>query len=158
MMRRVDRYGFELPLLLAGAFRQMIDELHRRLAEEGHPDMRPTYGFTLQAIGMDGATVSEVGRRLGVSKQAATKTVAKLADLGYVTRTADPADARAVQVAMTPHGRDMLQRSARIFDDLRADWIRTLGRDRLTALEDDLAKVLETSGPVPLHDLPGWLR
>jgi DNA-binding MarR family transcriptional regulator len=154
----MERYGFELPLLLAGAFRQLIDELHRRLADEGHPDMRPAYGFALQAIGSDGATVSEVGRRLGVSKQAATKTVAKLADLGYVERTPDPDDARAVHVTITPRGRDSLRRSAKIFEDLRREWIHTLGRDRVAALEDDLAKVLDRTGGVPLHDLPGWLR
>jgi len=154
----MDRFGFELPLLLAGAFRQLIDELHRRLAEQGHPDMRPAYGFALQAIGPDGATMSEIGRRLGVSKQAATKTVGKLAELGYVDRAPDPADARAIMVTITPRGRDSLRRSAEIFESLRREWVRELGADRVRALEDDLATMTERAGGVPLHDLPGWLR
>src|SRR6202008_1175695 len=69
-----DRFGFELPLLLAAAFRTLIDRLHDQLAPRGHPDARPIHAFALQAIGPDGATVSELGRRLGVSKQAAAKT------------------------------------------------------------------------------------
>ena len=69
-----DRFGFELPLLLAAAFRTLIDGLHDQLAARGHPDARPIHAFALQAIGPDGATVSELGRRLGVSKQAAAKT------------------------------------------------------------------------------------
>jgi len=154
----MDRFGFELPLLLAGAFRQLIDELHRRLAERGHPDLRPAYGFALQAIGPDGATMSEVGRRLGVSKQAATKTVAKLADLGYVARTADPDDARAVLVTITRRGQESLNTSAEIFEDLRREWITELGADRVTALEDDLATMVTRGPAVHLGDLPGWLR
>ncbi|GAA1591722.1 MarR family winged helix-turn-helix transcriptional regulator [Kribbella sancticallisti] len=154
----MDRFGFELPLLLAGAFRGLIDELHRRLAERGHPDLRPAYGFALQAVGPDGATMSEVGRRLGVSKQAATKTVGKLADLGYVDRAPDPADARAVLVTITPRGRDCLRASAEIFEDLRRDWIKELGKPRLEALEADLTTMVSRAPTATLGDLPGWLR
>ena len=69
-----DRFGFELPLLLAAAgFRTLIDGLHDQLAARGHPDAGPIHAFALQAIGPDGATVSELGRRLGVSKQAAAR-------------------------------------------------------------------------------------
>jgi len=154
----MDRYGFELPLLLAGAFRGLIDELHDRLAERGHPDLRPAYGFALQAIGPDGATTSELGRRLGVSKQAATKTVSRLVALGYVERAPDPGDARAVLVTITERGRESLSFSAEIFEDLRREWVRELGGDRVTALEDDLATMVGRSGGVRIGDLPGWLR
>ena len=64
-----ERAGFELPLLLVGAFRSLIDELHRALSENGHVEARPLHGFALQAIGPHGCTASELGRRLGVSKQ-----------------------------------------------------------------------------------------
>ncbi len=40
----------------------------------------------MQAIGTDGATASELGRRRGVSKQAAGKTVDRLEALGYAER------------------------------------------------------------------------
>lgn len=154
----MDRYGFELPLLLAGAFRGLIDELHDRLAERGHPDLRPAHGFALQAIGPNGATTSELGRRLGVSKQAATKTVGRLATLGYVDRAPDPADARAVLVTVTERGRESLRLSAEIFEDLRRVWVRELGGDRLRALEDDLATMVARGGGTRIGDLPGWLR
>lgn len=85
-----ERAGFELPLLLLGAFRSVIDELHGVLAESGHGEARPLHGFALQAIGPDGSTASELGRRLGVSKQAAAKTVASLERVGYVGREPDP--------------------------------------------------------------------
>ena len=92
--------GYELPLLLFGGFRAIIDELHAELARRGHPDLRPAHGFALQAIGLDGATATEAGRRLGISKQAAGKTVDALDRLGYAERGVDPADARRKVVTL----------------------------------------------------------
>lgn len=152
-----ERYGFELPLLLAGAFRAVIDALHAELASQGHPDARPIHGFALQAIGRDGVTVSELGRRLGVSKQAATKTAANLEQLGYVRRAHDPRDARAIRLHRTAHGDEMLTLSAEIFEQLRDRWADQIGTSRLRALQDDLA-ALASSPTAKLGDLPGWLR
>ncbi len=154
----MERFGFELPLLLAGGFRLLVDRLHERLGERGYGDLRPVHGFALQAVGADGASTSEIGRRLGVSKQAAAKTVAGLEELGYVKRSADPDDARATRVVLTRRGRNALRASAEIFEQLRKEWVRTLGRDRVAALEDDLETVLGDAGGVRLADLPGWLR
>ncbi|MEU8629308.1 MarR family transcriptional regulator [Streptomyces sp. NPDC048669] len=130
--------GFELPLLLFAGFRSIIDDLHRELAEQGHPEVRPAYGYALQAVGRDGATASEIGRRLGVSKQAAGKTVDRLESLGYVERADDPQDGRRKLVRLSPRGVDVLVRSAEGFDRLRAGWVRTLGAERVAALESDL--------------------
>jgi DNA-binding MarR family transcriptional regulator len=138
--------GFELPLLLFGGFRTLIDELHAELARQGHPDVRPAYGFAMQAIGREGATASELGRRLGVSKQAAGKTVDRLEDLGYAERVDDTTDARRKVVRLTPHGVDSLQRSAAIFDDLRARWTETLGSKRVGDLEDALRTMAPVNG------------
>lgn len=136
-----SRTGYELPLLLLAGFRTLIDELHDELARQGHPGARPAHGFAMQAIGPDGATASDIGRRLGVSKQAAGKTVDRLVALGYAERAGDPADARRRLVRITPLGHEMLARSAAIFDRLRAQWAQTLGEQRLRAIEDGLHTV-----------------
>ncbi|RSN27157.1 MarR family transcriptional regulator [Amycolatopsis sp. WAC 04169] len=146
--------GFELPLLLFAGFRTIIDRLHAELAEQGHPDVRPVYGFAMQAIGREGATASEIGRRLGVSKQAAGKTVDKLEQLGYVVRVDDPADARRKVVRLTGRGFDSLGRSAAIFEELREDWAGTLGIDRVRALEADLRTMAPSDGF--RLDVAGW--
>jgi DNA-binding MarR family transcriptional regulator len=149
-----DTPGFELPLLLFAGFRALIDALHTELAAQGHPDMRPAHGFAMQAIGLDGATASEVGRLLGISKQAAGKTVDRLVALGYAERAADYADGRRKLVRLTPRGIDALARSAAIFEDLRARWASTLGISRLRDLEDSL-RVMAPQGSFRL-DVPGW--
>ena len=152
-----DRFGFELPLLLGAAFRTLIDKLHYQLAARGHPDARPIHAFALQAIGPDGATVSELGRRLGVSKQAAAKTAASLERLTYVSRQPHPTDARALQLRRSPRGEELLSVSADIFEQLRNGWKHELGDERLRTLEDDLER-LAGAAITNLGDLPGWLR
>ncbi|WP_280462933.1 MarR family winged helix-turn-helix transcriptional regulator [Nocardia carnea] len=135
------RAGYELPLLLLAGFRTLIDELHDELARRGHPHARPAHGFAMQAIGPDGATASDIGRRLGISKQAAGKTVDRLIALGYAERAADPSDARRRLVRLTTLGYDMLALSAAIFDRLREQWAEALGEQHLRAMEDGLRTV-----------------
>lgn len=150
-----DAPGYELPLLLFAGFRSLIDRLHAELAEQGHPHIRPAHGFAMQAIGPTGATASEVGRRLGVSKQAAGKTVDRLVALGYAERADDPSDARRKLIRLTVHGLDALARSAAIFDELRAEWAQAIGVQRLRELEADLRTV---TPPESFRlDAAGWL-
>jgi DNA-binding MarR family transcriptional regulator len=149
-----DPPGFELPLLLFAGFRSLIDQLHAELGRRGHPDVRPAYGFAMQAIGVRGASASEIGRRLGVSKQAAGKTVDRLEGLGYVERVDDPHDARRKLIRLTARGVDSLNQSAQIFDVLRARWVEKLGADRVWLIESSLRTVVPGAGfPV---DVPGW--
>jgi DNA-binding MarR family transcriptional regulator len=154
----VQHLGFELPLLLAGAFRELIDNLHAELGQHGHGEARPIHGFALQAIGPDGATVSELGRRLGVSKQAAAKTAAGLEQIGYIARRPSSNDARATVLTRTTRGEEMLNLSAAIFEELRRDWVRRLGKEQVRAIEDGLAAIVTSSGGTKIGDLPGWLR
>jgi DNA-binding MarR family transcriptional regulator len=137
-----DEPGWMLPLLLFGGFRTLVDRLHAELARQGHPEVRPAYGFAMQAIGRDGVTASELGRRLGVSKQAAGKTVDRLVELGYAERSADAADARRKLVRLTPRGYDVLARSAAVFEQLRAEWAERLGVDGVRAVEINLREVV----------------
>src|SRR3954467_14655420 len=107
-------------ILRAG--RAAIDELHRRLAQRGHPDVRPAHGYAFQAIGPDGTTAGELGQRLGVTKQAAGQMVDDLIRLDYVERGPDPSDGRRRLVTLTPRGVDCLRASAEIFDELLTEW------------------------------------
>jgi DNA-binding MarR family transcriptional regulator len=145
--------GYELPLRLLAGFRSLIDALNAELGRQGHPDLRPMHGFVFQAIGT-GTTAVELGRRLGISKHAAGKTIENLERRGYVERRSDPGDARSKLVHLTDRGIDALVRSERIFNDLRRQWAGVIGANRLAALEADLSAIAPL-GPIPL-DVPGW--
>ena len=152
-----ERSGYELPLLLLGAFRSLIEDLHAELGRRGHADARPVHGFALQAIGLDGVTVSELGRRLGVSKQAAGKTANGLERAGYVLRSRHPDDARAWVLTRTARGTEMLAISAQVFDGLRERWARQLGRKELSGLEAALATMASSGRATSFTDIPGFL-
>ncbi len=145
--------AWELALLLVGAFRTLVDEAHEVLATRGHPGVRPAHGFTLQALG-DGATASQVGVRLGVSKQAATKTLALLERQGYVARSPDPADARRRTVVVSDRGRDLLAASATAFDEVVERWGARIGAERVREMAHAL-RALDLPAAARL-DLGTW--
>lgn len=147
--------GADLALGLLGAFRALVDDVHADLAGAGYPDARPVHGFALQAIGPAGATAAELGLRLGVSKQAAGKTIDRLAERGWVERATDPQDARRKIVTITSGGWGLLRESAAAFDRALAVRTDALGAGRMDTLRAAL-QALEPAGSARL-DLAGWL-
>lgn len=143
-----------MPMLLLGGFRQVVDRAHRRLAELGYPEARPAHGFAMQAIG-SGSTAGEIARQLGVSKQAAAKTIDQLERLGYASRSADPADSRRKLVLPTGRGAGMLAASAQAFAEVQQEWVHQLGLRRVAALREDLAAIAGEQA-IRLDSL-GWL-
>jgi len=108
------------------------------LAERGHPGVRAVHEFALRAVDGGAGTASELARRLGVSKQAAAKSIAALEGLGYVAREPDPADARRKRLRVTPRGREMVAIGGALFDEVRARWAARIGEEPVAALEAHL--------------------
>jgi DNA-binding MarR family transcriptional regulator len=150
----VNEPAWRVILLLAGAFRDGVDALHAELAEQGHAEARPLHGFALQAIGPDGCTINELGQRLGVSKQAAAKTAASLANAGYLLREPVPGDRRAVLLRRTPRADDLLAASAAGLERVADRWRSELGASEYDAMVDALGRIASDR---PVGDLPGWL-
>ncbi|MFC9560964.1 MarR family winged helix-turn-helix transcriptional regulator [Agromyces sp. NPDC056965] len=144
----------ELPILLIGSFRQVIDELHEQLRDLGYDDVRPLHGFALQSITEDGVSISEFARRLGVTKQAAARTAASMEALGLVSRRIDPHDARASVITRTSRANDVLAASGRLLGDREAEWRRQLGADRYDTM---ISCLQELCAEEPFTTVPGWL-
>ena len=153
MSSRLPPRGSDLPLLMLLGFRALIDDVHADLAEAGHAGFRPLHGVTFKAIG-DGVTASELGRRLGVSKQAAGKTIEGLERDGYVERVADPADARSKIIRLTPRGAEVQQLAFEAMARLRARWAEQLGEEQMAAIEAGLREM--TADREMKFDIPGW--
>lgn len=147
------REGNMLPFLLLSAFRTLIDELHVRLAEAGHQDLRPAHGVAMQMISRGGG-VSDLARRLGVSKQAASKTLTALERLGYAERRPSTADQRRIEVALTARGTAALTLSGEILDRLHGEWAEVVGAPEMAVLEDTLARLGGYDG---LDGIVDWL-
>jgi DNA-binding MarR family transcriptional regulator len=130
--------GAELAVLLLGGFNAMVDEVVAELERRGHPGVTASHEFALQAIDGGAQNASELGRDLGVSRQAAAKSIAALEELGYVERETDPSDGRRKQLIVTARGYEMVRIGGEVFDDMRARWSAQLGREQLDVLESGL--------------------
>lgn len=148
----MSRGGADLALLLLGGFRYLAEEATDRLAARGHPGVRPAHDFALRAIAAGADSVSEVGKRTSVSRQAAAKTLAFLEEGGYVLRAPDPGDARKAHLTVTDRGRSLMHEGEVVFDELRAEWESQVGRESISDLQDALLRLLGPEGPA----LSGW--
>jgi DNA-binding MarR family transcriptional regulator len=134
--------------LLAMAFRDLVDELHARLADEGWTDVRPAYGFVLLAARDGGITGTGIAALLGMTKQAASKQVDAMVAAGLVQRGPADGDGRSKRVALTAEGERFLAAVERIYAELEAQWADALagealgGEAALERLRGDLTAVL----------------
>lgn len=146
-------HGFQIALLLIGASRGLIDDLHQDLARTGFPEARPIHGFALQAIGPSGASQTLIGSRLGVSKQAAGQTIANLISLGYAFKEPDPDDARSQIVRRSARGVELLDSSLKFFEARADEWTQQFGEDQL----EEFAGILRVlAGESRSSAVPGW--
>ncbi len=60
---------------------------------------------------LDALPVSEIGRRISISKPQMTVMIDKLADSGLVMRKSDSADRRIIHISITESGRELLKRA-----------------------------------------------
>ena len=149
----------ELAVLVLLASRLMTDEVHRRLADLGHGQLRPAHGFAFQFVASrGGATGVELADHLGVTRQAAGQMVDELERLGYVTRQPDRSDARLRRIQLTVRGREVLALSADLWAAQERDWERLIGAPGMAALRNGLGAFIDDRGGFdsPLRLRPTW--
>ena len=144
-MKRELATSVPLARLLAMSYRQLIDRLHERLADEGYTDVRPTFGYVLLAVRDGPTTGADISLLLGVTKQAASKLVDAMEQGGYVRRQTHGDDARAKEIAITARGRRFLVTVESIYRDLEAEWAEVTSKKRVEALRDDLRTIVEAA-------------
>ena len=148
------RSGADLALLLLGGFRALADAASAELAERGYEKIRPVHDFAIRTIDAGADTASELGRQLGVSKQAAAKTISFLEQRSYVSGEVDPRDSRRRRFTVTDKGHALLRTGEQVFDELREQWAQRIGATELERLEEALS---DLGIRIPTHfDVPGY--
>lgn len=128
--------------LLAMGFRQLIDDLHERLAERGWLDVRSSYGFVLLALRDQDATTTELASLLGVTKQATSKLLDAMAKQDYVSRRIDGRDGRVKTIALASRGSQLLEEVETVYRELEAEWAEVIGDRALEQTRSRLERVL----------------
>jgi DNA-binding MarR family transcriptional regulator len=85
-------------------------------------------------------SISELARRLAVSRQAVHQTVAAACRRGIVELIEDPSDARARKVRFTAKGMKMVRSASQVVRSIETDLAGRLGPRDLAALRRILAK------------------
>ena len=108
-----------------------VPRLRAAFAEAGLDGIRPAQAVALVPLAAGGLHASDLADRLNVSRQAVAQAIAGLERHGYVTRVADPVDARARIIELTPRGRQALRVTRSNALALEKRWERLLGPERL---------------------------
>src|SRR3954466_2086679 len=97
--------GPPVGVLLFIPYRAMETRVFAALAAAGFDDFTPAQARVMQRIGPEGTRLTELAEAAQVTKQTASFLVDELERTGYVSRTPDPADARARLVRIAARGR-----------------------------------------------------
>ncbi len=130
--------GAQFARLLLRAFDSMVEDVRADLSRAGHPGLTVANEFAIQAIDEGAVSAADLARVLGVSRQAAAKTIHALEGLSYVTRTSDGEDARRKHLVVTDHGHEAIAIGAAAFDDVYRRWCCAVGPDEAATVEEAL--------------------
>jgi DNA-binding MarR family transcriptional regulator len=147
----------ERDLGLAGwlAFHLYRVALAEGLARRGFTDLRDNDWTLLRFLDHRGAaTVTEIARLFGVTKQAASQHVASLVERGYGTKTAAEHDARVRAVTLTARGTAARTAAVDVADEIEAELDELLG----PAVLRQWRKVTDALIALHLDDAPEMVR
>ncbi|GAA2599882.1 winged helix DNA-binding protein [Dactylosporangium fulvum] len=133
----------DLGMLSAQVLFALQKELFRRLADEGHPNLRPRHGAVLAYLDVEGSRATTLSYLSGQHKQVIGTLVDELVDLGYVERRPDPQDRRAKLIVPTELGLDMMTRSDAIVADIERRHAEAVGAAQYAAFKHVLREVAE---------------
>lgn len=107
--------------------------------------LRPSQLRVIDMVPDDGITVTDLARRVGMTKQGIGQFVAQLVDEGYLIAEVDSEDRRLRVVRRTPLGSDASRQLARVLADLETRWAEQIGAQSYR----DFRGVLDQLAAVP---------
>ena len=130
--------------------RVAIARLSRRLRRHELAGLTPTQLAALSTVERSGPLrLGDLAAAEGIAPSTLTRLVAVLEELGYVQRCADPKDARASTLAITPKGHETLERLRAEGTALLTQSLMLLTADQRAALAAAVPALEQLAGPDP---------
>lgn len=130
--------------LLFKAARLWNEAAVARVRSLGEERLRVAHTAVFPHLDVEGGTrLTDLARRMGVSKQAAGQLVDDLVAMGMVERVADPGDRRAIRVVYTKRGLEGLMHGLSVLGQMEAELAGKMGPEAMGALHEGLARLLE---------------
>ena len=154
-MTAPDEAGADAPAVDVTRLRVALARLSRRLRKHELAGLTPTQLAALATVERSGPMrLGDLAAVEGIAPSTLTRLVTALEESDYVRRHADPSDARASTLAITPRGRDTLERLRTQTTLELAASLRLLTLAQRSALAEALP-VLELLAEAPGTDQAG---
>lgn len=118
----------------------LVEQLHGR----GHGAVQRGHIAVLGNTDTEGTRPVELARRLGVTRQAASQLVQEIERRGFLERTADPHDGRAVLVRHTPAGRALLLDALRLMHEIETGYADLVGTRTMDQMRRALRRIADS--------------
>ena len=118
-------------------------------AQRSTPTLRQAHTNLFPHIDFQGVRITELARRLDISKQAVSQSVAELEALGVVELLVDPEDARAKLVRFTAKGAEGIAQGLRVLGELELELEARIGERHMRALHRALLAAANALEPAP---------
>lgn len=135
------------------SFGRMVGRINQRLIrdiaarEYLTEDLGSSQKMALILMKADGNRISELAKRMYVSKQAASKTVQELEVKGYVSRKKDPTDGRAAIIYYTPKAIKIVEDTLVYFSELESNLKGEFGEEGFEEICNHLAALAKFMDP-----------
>jgi DNA-binding MarR family transcriptional regulator len=126
--------------LLLEAFKWFDESLLASLEEQGWPEISHSQSIVMAYLDGNGIRISELARRLGVSRQAAQKSVKELERAKLVKTEVDPTNSSAKTVVLTTQGKANVAAALEMFSEIERQLSKHLGSSDLANMRMALEK------------------
>lgn len=120
--------------------------------------LRPAHTNLLPHLDFEGVRITELARRLDITKQAVSQTIAELELMDVVETIPDPSDGRARLARFTDKGRDAIGQGLKVLKGLEGEIEKTIGKPKFDALHQALLALetmLDPPPPIPIDSRRG---
>ncbi len=130
-------------LLMGLLFRHVRDVF----ATEDWSGLRQSHFRVLSMVPDDGVSITELGERVGMTKQGCGQFVTQLAETGHLRVVAHPDDRRVRVVRRTPKADRVLDAVRRRNLEIEDSWSQRVGADRYVVFREVLGELALGSLP-----------
>jgi DNA-binding MarR family transcriptional regulator len=129
----------------------LVAHLHQSLASQGYAEITPSHGLIFQYLDEKGSRITSLASHAGMTKQSMSALVYQLESLGYLSRTPDPDDGRAVLFILTPKGEQLKKLAQSINRGFEQRWEEAVGAENYQLLRGLLLKMIESPPSILIH-------
>jgi DNA-binding MarR family transcriptional regulator len=129
--------------LLANSKKQFEEWVTGRLFAGGHNQFKFTYMPVFMNIPLEGVNNNELAAKVRVTKQAMSKVVKELQDMGYIKSKVSPHDKRNSIVSLTEKGKKMVLECRSAMTELMNEYRAAIGKKNFDTMMSTLQEIID---------------